>query len=108
MPAQADTPPEMKFHCVLFRVCQVGLLFPLLRTLYYHVSTGILWLRKHFHSKFFAPLGCKIFILTFNPELTFSPLLKHLMKFQCGQFSVTGENKNEYFLSDRQFSRCWG
>lgn len=51
----------------------VRILSPLLWTFYYHVSTGVLWLRKHFHSKFLVPHGLWVSYSYFRSRTDFFP-----------------------------------
>ena len=87
----------------------VRILSPLLWTFYYHVSTGVLWLRSTFILSFLSPTGSEFLILTFNPELIFSPLLKCLIKIHCANFELLEhKNENVFFHQIGNFSGALG
>lgn len=100
---------NIKVFFLLFRLCQLGFCLHYCEHFIIMSQQECSGWESTFILSFLSPTGSEFLILTSNPELIFSPLLKCLIKIHCANFELLEhKNENVFFHQIGNFSGALG
>lgn len=100
---------KYKGFFLLFRLCQLGFCLHYCEHFIIMSQQECSGWESTFILSFLSPTGSEFLILTSNPELIFSPLLKCLIKIHCANFELLEhKNENVFFHQIGNFSGALG